>query len=150
MKNLPAIWSKSINRFLDPIKDDEVAISNTGDIYVISHNSSVISGYDVEVDHDDTYLFFDNTRLKDINSKSIYSESSIFEFEAIVNGFRQQPTTHVLKGSFEFNLDDLRYEINIYNSPLFKCLWYDSQYMSNFKIVDTIQENKLGLIKESL
>lgn len=88
-----------------------------------------------------------DTGLKDINDKPIYADSSIVELKVIINGYRKQSYTRTLKGSFEFNEEDLRYEINIYGESDYVCIWYDPVNMSNLKIIDTIQENKLGLVK---
>ena len=96
--------------------------------------------------------------LKDINGKSIYADCSIVEFEhkyrtrtRTFNGFLNSQSfakeqCELLQGFFTWNSDKLRYEIDILNHDFFICLDFVST-MKNFKIIDTIQENRLGLIK---
>lgn len=99
-----------------------------------------------------------NIGLKDINGKSIYADCSIVEFEHkytqrckkengiyTLENFHTQKT-EILQGYFVWNNDELKYEINILNHDFFICLDFINS-MKNFKIIDTIQENKLGLIK---
>lgn len=85
--------------------------------------------------------------LKDINGKSIYVDSSIVEFKMVIN--KKEVDT---QGYFSYIKEELRYEfyqyfnqrrnfIKAYLSP------NDGRIASEFKIIDTIQENKLGLIK---
>ena len=40
-----------------------------------------------------------------------------------------------LTGEFEFNPDDLRFEINIFNNDSYVCLWYKPEYMSEFELI---------------
>ena len=99
--------------------------------------------------------------LLDTEDKKIYADSSIVEFEytyktkTVKNkngGFTHEYNSRLkcvnLKGSFEYNKDELRYEINIYDDNDFICLWYDIEKMLNIKIIDTIQDNELDLIKK--
>lgn len=99
--------------------------------------------------------------LKDIKGKSIYADSSIVEFklkdDVIFADFTSAKPTiwNEIKmiGYFVFNNEDLRYEIDIVDweknktKSNFVGLYYNLATMSQFKIIDTIQENKLGLIK---
>lgn len=85
--------------------------------------------------------------LKDINGKNIYADSSIVEFELNINKEEVK-----IIGYFSYIKEELRYEfyqhfkqrekfIKTYLSPI------DSRLTGEFKIIDTIRENKLGLIK---
>lgn len=99
--------------------------------------------------------------LKDTNGKSIYADSSIVEFQlkddvifADFTGAKPTIWNEIkMIGYFVFNNEDLRYEIDIVDweknktKSNFICLHYNLETMSQFKIIDTIQENKLGLIK---
>ena len=87
---------------------------------------------------------------KDINGKKIYADSSIVEFD--FQGFGET-TTETYRGFIEWNKDRFRYDINVFSHAdrrgdnyifdLGKCL----SNISDLKITDTIQQNKLGLIK---
>lgn len=99
--------------------------------------------------------------LKDINGKNIYADSSIVEFQlkddvifADFTGAKPTIWNEIkMIGYFVFDNEDLRYEIDIVDweknktKSNFICLHYNLATMSQFKIIDTIQENKLGLIK---
>ncbi len=81
---------------------------------------------------------------KDINDKKIYSDCSIVEFE-VIKGV-------IIKGFFYFDTDDLSYSIKVISDDtgiITKKEQYNLSYQKDFifKIIDTIQENKLGLIK---
>ncbi len=70
----------------------------------------------------------------DINGNKIYADSSIVEFNILDSKYR---------GFFTYNSARLRYEIEISSK---ESIIYDGG-VKDFKIIDTIQENKLGLIK---
>ena len=80
--------------------------------------------------------------LKDINGKSIYADSSIVEWH--------HSQDNIYNGYFKWNQKELCYEVIIidsddnYNGIELKFFYLR---MNNLKIIDTIQENKLGLIK---
>ena len=81
--------------------------------------------------------------LKDINDKKIYADSSIVKFKWVEEYI----------GYFTYNTDSVRYEIIILKRPteikgaMFNTFDYDQYAMKDFKVIDTIQENKLGLLK---
>lgn len=89
------------------------------------------------------YTIHKGIGLKDINGKSIYADCSIVEW-------LHQNVTY--QGYFKFNVEKLYYEViiigsdmdNIYESVT---VAYHYLNMNCLKIIDTIQENKLGLIK---
>ena len=86
---------------------------------------------------------------KDINDKEIYADCSIVEFKATFSG--GYFTT--IKGYFYF--DELKKELRVkllgstfrdsFRGIDTDSMKYDYEYMKDFKIIDTIQENKLGL-----
>ena len=83
--------------------------------------------------------------LKDINNKKIYTDSSIVEF-------KHKTLVDKVIGYFTFANDEyLRYEIKILRiNPSVKNkdnFVFAKSLFSDIKIIDTIQENKLGLIK---
>lgn len=76
----------------------------------------------------------------DINDKKIYAESSIVEF--LFND-----GTVYTRGYFVFNKKFLSYFVyDLEDKKHYKFNNFISNYI---KIIDTIQENKLGLIKEN-
>ena len=78
--------------------------------------------------------------LKDINGKSIYNDSSICK----VNYFSSSDWISDYC-YFSFDTENLRYTVHLINEK--EIVDYESAYFDCFEIIDTIQENKLGLIK---
>lgn len=77
--------------------------------------------------------------LKDINGKSIYADSSIVEFDyKYLSGLVEKCI-----GCFIYDKEELLYTIKLVGTPSENCIDYLKSSMSNFKIIDTIQENKL-------
>ena len=77
--------------------------------------------------------------LKDINEKSIYADCSIVEFKNIGSNYT---------GYFTFDLVKLCYKIIVLDiKSVRKKFIFNSNNIENIKIIDTIQQNKLGLIK---
>jgi len=68
-------------------------------------------------------------------NNKIYADCSIVEFE-------YGNIKNKLIGVFTFNIDELRYEIDIYNNTSYSCLNYDFEDMQNFKVIGTLQQNK--------
>lgn len=91
---------------------------------------------------DDLSIFF-SFGLKDINWKNIYADSSICEISIKhrTNGNR------ISVGYFVFNLEYLRYEAIFIDGYMKGKKEFYNGFMYRFEIIDTIQENKLGLIK---
>lgn len=77
--------------------------------------------------------------LKDINGKSIYADSSIVEFDYYI---KEQFFKGI--GYITYNKNLCCYCICTFNKLLTTIA--ETEFL-NFKIIDTIQENKLGLIK---
>jgi len=84
----------------------------------------------------------------DIEDNKIYADSSIFEFD--YDSLIGIVSYRKLKGFFYFELKTLSYRIKLMHPLFFRGkdfndLLYHNRSMSNFKIIDTLQENKLGL-----
>ena len=85
--------------------------------------------------------------LKDINNNKIYADCSIVEFGFI--GFGESKIV-TYQGFAKWNSDKYRYDIEVISHSdrfvfdLGKCI----DRISNLKIIDTMQENKLGLINK--
>lgn len=131
------VWDKKNKRFLD---GDEFAIDDNGKVY----------NWD-----SDSYLkpFKQNMELlnyigkNDINNNKIYADCSIVEFGFI--GFGESKIV-TYQGFAKWNSDKYRYDIEVISHSdrfvfdLGKCI----DRISNLKIIDTMQENKLGLINK--
>tara|TARA_R110000868_G_scaffold93996_1_gene259803 strand:- start:174 stop:557 length:384 start_codon:yes stop_codon:yes gene_type:complete len=109
------------------------------DTFDVSTAKELVNQIYDEIDDEKLYI-----GLKDVEDNKIYADSSIVEFEYI-------KSKH--KGYFTWNNKTLSYDIMVidwnfkilknYSAPI----GYSHLKMKNFKIIDTIQENKLGLIK---
>lgn len=78
------------------------------------------------------------TGLKDKNGTEIYSDCDIFKFKYL----EQLDKEIELTGSFTFNEDDLRYEIDIYGHDRYIVLNYiGNGIFFDFEIIGTKQEN---------
>lgn len=108
-----------------------------------------ISGININeaLEENEDWICFPWIGLKDTEGNKIYADSSIVELKMIINKVEV-----IIKGYFSYIKEELRYEfyqyfnqrqsfIKAYLSPR------DSRITENFKIIDTIQENKLGLIE---
>ena len=96
--------------------------------------------------------------IKDINNKPIYADCSIVEFDFIYfETIGSQSDKVKARGYFTYNNETLGYDLMFFHNwinlmPNYLINNYlekeDTKRASNFKIIDTIQENKLGLIKK--
>ena len=143
-----------MNDFINKEKEKEI-INQVLDFLYCDIPSIPISEY-LEDEIKNINKNYKDIGLKDINGKSIYADSSIVEFQlkhdVIFADFTgSKPTIwNEIKmiGYFVFNNEDLRYEIDIVDweknktKSNFVCLYYNLETMSQFKIIDTIQENK--------
>lgn len=88
---------------------------------------------------------------RDINGNKIYADSSIIEFEypKYKVGTTIQDGYNTYIGHFKFNDNTLSYMVYTKNADDSGYRWHFADIFSqikNIKIIDTIQENKLGLI----
>lgn len=94
------------------------------------------------------FSFFQNIGKKDINGKDIVADSSIVEFNLST---RQGELT--FRGHYSFCESSLGYIIKPFDDSFLKKfgvlafgnVWFNE--INNIRIIDTIQENKLGLVK---
>lgn len=130
--------------FIDTLQDNGIDYEDDnlyyGDEYYPLCIMDFIMGYDYEPHKDRlSKLFY--IGLNDINNNKIYTDSSIVEFQW-VNGFGNIQTDW---GVFKYDLDYLQYLIYEENEDINKS---SIKEVFNIKIIDTVQQNKLGLIKE--
>lgn len=87
--------------------------------------------------------------IKDINNNKIYADCSIVEFDYIdLNMELKEWERRTYKGFFKWHQDMLSYCIHYDGgNEFFNEVKFFSYIFENFKVIDTIQENKLGLIK---
>lgn len=77
---------------------------------------------------------------KDIEGTKIYADCSIFEF--------REGRNETYKGYFYYDTTMLRFRIKTLDRYSSKIIDYTWTQIFDIKIIDTIQENKLGLIKK--
>jgi len=149
MKLEKVIWDRTHNRFLYPNMINGIAFDN-GNVHYISTNEKP------KLSHNDLFAeeveFFSYFGLNDTSGNKIYADSSIIEFN-IRNVGKQLPVI----GYFKFDPILMRYYIRIVKDIGVEDRYYlglqtipfsvYSDFISNIKIIDTIQENKLGLVK---
>ena len=135
------VWDDIRKVFLDD--DDDFSLQQDG---------CLIRGYYPEGSPayaNDDFSYFNYIGKTDINDKKIYADSSILKMT-----ISDEDGEHNHKGYFTYNELLLCYE---FKEP-FKDgemsgnrIWRMEKlqpYLVTFKIIDTIQENKLGLIKD--
>ena len=89
--------------------------------------------YSLEVKEELFELFYP-IGLKDINGKTIYADSSIVEYG-------------IQKWKVIYNVFQMSYELECVSNKSLSNMRLTGAYQNQLKIIDTIQENKLGLIK---
>tara|TARA_R110001606_G_scaffold2504_5_gene10998 strand:+ start:9539 stop:9853 length:315 start_codon:yes stop_codon:yes gene_type:complete len=98
---------------------------------------------------------FNYIGLKDIAGNKIFKDSSIVEFELkdfcpckIMEMDCECEIYTKYRGYFTFNYNQLAYDIVLLNNKKIKTV-YNRKFknIKNIKIIDTIQKNKLALIK---
>lgn len=114
-------------------------VKDTGDDFVI-----VMKEIDNVCSEGRNFESFDYIGQKDINKDKIYADCSIVEFE-IDKIFSD--ISKIQKGYFSYNADYLCYDwVDLTNHRVVRT-GVDFNLLKNIKIIDTIQENKLGLTK---
>jgi len=128
------IWDKLNNQFLDCDLVNGIVFCN-GKFSYVSRRGAI---------HNDLFAeeveFFSYVGIDDIDMQRVYADCSIVEFEWGQN-------KHNIIGYFTYNKEYLCYEIIMINAQKGKSMCYAPHNCFNIKIIDTIQENKLGLIK---
>ncbi len=133
MKLEKVIWDRTHNRFLDPNMINGIAFDN-GNVHYISTNEKP------KLLHNDLFAeeveFFSYVGIDDIDSKKIYADSSIIEMYRGLDSFI---------GYYTYNKNKVHYEFIIIDGCDNDS--FGNIIGSSLKIIDTIQENKLGLVK---
>lgn len=133
------VWDKVHNQFLDSDMIEGIAFKNSKVHYLVDNRTPKLEYsnlFNEEVD------FFYGIGLKDINKKKIYADCSIVEFEFYNSANKWEK----IVGYFKYIPECFCYII-IALSCGYSTIPISTLGNKNFKIIDTIQENKLGLIK---
>ena len=126
-------WDNEDNKF---ISWEEVSFTkDKDDDFVI-----VMKEIDPIVSEGRNFESFDYIGLKDIKDKKIYADYSLLK----VNYFHSLGDLISDVGYFSFCDESLRYYFTLINET--EIVEYDPSYFDSLEIIDTIQENKLGLI----
>ena len=122
------------NRFFIP----EV-ISNINNVMYAKEKN----GWDKKVGKE--VKLYDKVNISTLGVKdNFYVDSTIFEFKHLVNRIKIP-----LVGYFKWDKNEGRYIIIVLMNPdttTYNYIYYDSEKFSDFKIIDTVQENKKGLV----
>ena len=90
------------------------------------------------IDGDNGLTYHNYIEKTDIEGNKIYADSSVVK---IAYGLRS--TRRVITGYFTYNKNSFKYDFIFLNGVAFEL---NLIIASNFKIIDNLQENKLGLI----
>ena len=135
-------WDKKKKTFLEP---EDFVIDNNSKVYKWLSDNTLKPFKENEVQ------LLKDIELKDIEGKSIYADCSVIEFDYLFDDGKSH-----YKGYFTYDNENARYKIRAYEFSKDKkvkinnTLWhipFEKSRVTNIKIIDTIQENKLGLIK---
>lgn len=132
------VWDNLEEEFID---EEYIARYSGGILFKADIDNEVIDLLLDEKDDKNRYIPFDYIGKTDINGEKIYADSSIVKFEYI-----PCDKEHIVKAYFTWDDEYLKYIIDPlegYDSTI----EYESFKFLNIEIVDTIQENKLGLLK---
>lgn len=137
------VWDEDSKEFID--ENYPFYLAPTGLLCIRQNNGQMI--------YDNNMEYFYSIGKKDISDKKIYADSSIFEFDVINCGlslktigyfkydnYSQCMQIHILK--------DIGDDGRILGLKIINYIIYIDEIV-NIKIIDTIQENKLGLINGS-
>lgn len=133
------VWDKEKHIF---VPQGEIIFSFYGDNKIVVTPNCI--EYIGDTCHDNynenRFNIFNHIGLKDINNKKIYADSSICR----VNYFSSSDWISDYC-YFSFDDENLRYTVHLINER--EIVDYEASYFDCIEIVDTIQENKLRLIK---
>lgn len=136
-----AVWDNYEEEF---IEDELIAKYSDGIMIIADLDNDVCELLNNE-NYKDRYQSFDYIQKDDIEGNKIYADSSIVEFDLGLHSNRKRAI-----GFFSFCYTFKRYQIIVLNSFEINkdALYiYNPFNMGKFKIIDTVQQNKLGLIK---
>lgn len=133
------VWDKEKHIF---VPQGEIIFSFYGDNKIVVTPNCI--EYIGDTCHDNynenRFNIFNHIGLKDINNKKIYANSSICR----VNYFSSSDWISDYC-YFSFDDENLRYTVHLINER--EIVDYEGSHFDCIEIVDTIQENKLRLIK---
>ena len=126
------VWDKPNSKF---VEDKRLRLNSLGELYYFDDDETFAS--EKELDMDKFSICWDIGKT-DINNKKIYADCSVVEFE-----YRDNTPIETFKkdtGYFYFDKDLLSFMIKTKRGI------YTVKGLENLMIIDTIQENKLGLV----
>lgn len=133
------VWDKDSKSFTE-----NFTISPDGSVWV--GRAGVDTGYKLQYEKKDTAKLLNYIGKTDINNKKIYADCSIVEFDIKDHIDKNKNRKYV--GFFSFDSRGLRYRINyILSDGTYESMTYNRGRVRNIEIIDTIQENKLGIVK---
>ncbi len=131
------VWDKKKKVFVDLELHHNVVIDMDGDTH------EVFQGMEGDVivlkSYYSTHQYIGKT---DIYNKKIYADCSVVEFDIWIGNKTGTRAKHKKIGHFYFDKNWLQYRIKYDGGNINLCV-----DIENLKIIDTLQENKLGLIK---
>ena len=135
------IWDKVNLHWIDLFG---ISISDSGEVMAVSD----LNGNQYGLHQVDLINYIGKT---DIEGNKIYADSSIVEFDYIyIETIGKQSDKARVKGYFTFNNDTLAYDLIFFHNWIDSMpnYWFnmhmkkeDARRASNFKIIDTLQEN---------
>jgi len=139
-----------MNEFTIWDKKDRIFISKEDASFIeCGSYSSIIT--DIIDKNTDRYQLFKGIGIKDINNRSIYAESSILEFANMKNNKKYYAflkfDVYWQRMFFWFVQDCNDNKAFGYAGKKLDRVEYTPDIMHKLKVIDTVQENKLGLIK---
>lgn len=124
------VWSEKDKHFLDYCTVMQTAFNNDGFSLLY------------RVFNEDNFQVFGDIGKTDINNKKIYADCSVVEFEVV-----DENGTYMVSGYFKYDKHFLLYMYISTHGEEYTFEDIVCRQFKNMKIIDTIQENKLGLIK---
>lgn len=128
------VWDDEDNKFIS--WEDVTFTKDKNDDFII-----IMKEIDTTLSEGRNFKTFNYVGLKDTDNKKIYADSSIVEIDYLYLKCK-------IKAYFFFSEATLSYHIRTLERFDGRSFKYDFEAMLNIKIIDTIQENKLGLIKD--
>ena len=131
-------WDNEDNKFIS--WEDMVFTKDKNDDFIV-----IMKEIDEILSEGRNFQTFNYIGLKDINNKKIYTDSSICR----ANYFSFNNSDWISDYCyFSFDEENLRYTVHLINER--ESVDYEAYYFDYIEIIDTIQENKLGLINLNL
>jgi len=129
------VWDDTRKRFVE-----------RGDVIYSFYGETRLTAIPNEMEYTDKDIEFNKFNIfsyigkTDINNKEIYADCSILEFTYFSSSGWVDEV-----GYFKWDDENLRYEVHLEYEK--ETVPFNPLYFDAMEVVDTIQENKLGLIK---